>query len=425
MLAVIFASNGVERLALSIVLQDIKLEFGLSDTQLGLMSGLAFALFYSIVGVPIARWADRGNRVAIISIATALWSAGVALCGLAANFLQLLLIRVGVAVGEAGCIPPAHSLIADYFARAERPRAVSQFMLGGPLSLLLGYFVAGWLNQTFGWRMTFVLLGLPGVILAAVAWLSLHEPRRHRSAAGPLSNANPAQGQPSLKVVCTTLWGNVSFRYILLSFAITAFFGNGIGKWLPAFFVRSFGLQTGELGTWLALVYGLGSLIGIFWGGELATRFAKNNESLQLKGMSLTFVFVGVISVFVYLATNHYVAFALMAISAVVSGTTHGPLFATIQTLVPERMRAVSVSLIFLFANLVGMGLGPLAAGALSDALRPLFGEESLRYTLLALCPGFLVGAWCLWRASRTVEVDIGAVKIDLHGSSMVATQAK
>src|SRR5688500_10553590 len=156
-LLVVLASNYMDRLALGLLLQDIKVDLALSDTQLGFLSGIAFALFYSVMGLPIARWADRGNRVAIITFTTVLWSAAVALCGVAGNFVQLLLIRMVVAVGEAGCIPPAHSLIADYFTRAERPRAVAIYMLGGQLSVV-GYFAAGWLNELYGWRVTFMLL---------------------------------------------------------------------------------------------------------------------------------------------------------------------------------------------------------------------------------------------------------------------------
>src|SRR5688500_18999239 len=178
-LLVVLASNYVDRLALGLLLQDIKVDLSLSDTQLGLLSGIAFALFYSVMGIPIARWADRGNRVLIISATASLWSVMVALCGFAGSFIQLLLIRIGIAVGEAGCIPPAHSLIADHFSRAERPRAVSIYMLGTPISIIIGYFLAGWLNELYGWRATFVILGLPGVAIAALAWLTLREPRLH------------------------------------------------------------------------------------------------------------------------------------------------------------------------------------------------------------------------------------------------------
>ena len=168
-LLLLLAFSYVDRLALGLVLQDVKVDLDLSDAQLGLLTGIAFALFYSLMGIPIARWADRGDRVKIIAISGAVWSIAVVLCGFAENFLQLMLIRVVVAVGEAGCIPPAHSLIADHFSRQERPRALAIYCLGGPLSFIIGYFLAGWLNELYGWRMTFVLLGLPGVLVGALA----------------------------------------------------------------------------------------------------------------------------------------------------------------------------------------------------------------------------------------------------------------
>lgn len=420
-LLAILAFNFVDRVALGLLLQDIKVDLDLSDTQLGFLSGIAFALFYSVMGIPIARWADRGNRVTIITITTALWSAAVALCGVAGNFLQLLLIRIGVAVGEAGCIPPAHSLIADYFTRTERPRAVAIYMLGWPLSVVIGYFLAGWLNELYGWRVTFMLLGLPGLPLAALAWFTLREPRRGESGIDAASmpggislsqrDATALSAPPSLNEVCVTLWVNTTFRHLLFSFAVVYFFGSGIAHWQPAFFIRSYGLQTGELGTWFAAIWGLGGLFGTWCGGEWASRHAAHNERLQLRVMAVVYVGFAVISPCIYLSPNLYLAFGLMGLTAVGGAMLSGPLFATIQTLVPPRMRAMSVAAIYLFANLIGLGLGPLAAGALSDALRPWAGEESLRYALLALCPGYFWCAWHLWRGSKTVARDLEAVQ--------------
>lgn len=215
--------------------------------------------------------------------------------------------------------------------------------------------------------------------------------------------------QPSLKEVCLTLWANTTFRHLLLCLSVTSFFGYGIQQWQPAFFIRSYGLETGELGTWFALIYGFGGLLGTYWGGELASRFAANNERLQLRAMAVVYAGFGVISACVYLSPNQYLAFGLMGLGAAGGTTTTGPLFATIQTLVPPRMRAMSIALIYLFANLIGMGLGPLAAGALSDAFRPWAGEDSLRYALLCLCPGYLWGVWHLWRGSKTVTRDLNA----------------
>jgi len=398
-LLAIMAFNLVDRQALGIVLQDLEHDLHLSDTQLGLLSGIAFAAFYSVMGIPIARWADRGNRVAIIATCCALWSVAVALCATAGSFWQLLAIRVGAAVGEAGCIPPSHSLIADEFSREERPRAFARYMLGGPLSVVIGNSVAGWLNQFYGWRTTFVALGVPGVLLAVLAAVSLKEPRSQQ--------ARPPERGPDLRCVAATLWTNTTFLHLLLAFAVMFFFSYGVWQWVPAFFVRSHGLRTGEIGTWFAVAWGAGGLLGTYWGGELAARYAPDDERRQLRAIAILVAVVGVLISCIFIARSHYVAFALMAVAAVAWSATYGPLFAAIQAVVQPEIRAVSIAVVFLFANLIGMGIGPLAAGMISDALAPWAGAESLRYALLCLSPGYLWGAWHLWRASGSLAHDL------------------
>jgi MFS family permease len=410
LLTVILAFNNMDRLVLGIVMQYIKIDLQLTDTQLGFLSGLAFAAFYAVMGIPIARWADRGNRVTIITLTTALWSVGVALCGAVANFTQLLLVRVGVAVGEAGCVPPAHSLIADYFDRFERPRAVSLYMQGIPLSLAIGYFAAGWLNELYGWRTTFVLTGVPGLGLALLTWLCVREPRS-RISLEPLKSDPQSGGSSPFNDVCAQLWRNRAFRHLLICFSIWYFFGYGLLQWTPAFFIRSHGLQTGSLGMWLALIYGIGGSLGTYVGGEWAARYAAGNERLQLKASALAFVVYGGFHVCAFLATNRYVAFAELALANFGGQISQGPMLATMQTLVPGRMRAMSIALVYLFANLIGMGLGPWTAGALSDSLRPWVGEESLRYALVILSPGYFWAAWHIWLAGRTVMQDLKAAE--------------
>lgn len=416
-LLVLLAFNNLDRLALGLLLQQIKVSLNLSDTQLGLLTGIAFFLFYSVMGIPIARWADRGNRVAIISITAALSSIAVALCGMAATFLQLLVIRIGVAVGEAGSVPPSHSLLADYFPRDERPRAMAIYKMGIPLSLVVGYFCAGWLNELYGWRMTFVWLGLPGLAVAAAAGLTLGDPRSRRPELGGAEGFKPAAGaaskdalaphKPTLREVGTVLCRNRTFRHLLLGYSVAAFFAAGIGQWKPTFFVRTYGLHSGELGTWFAAIAGGGGLLGTYLGGVLASRYASLNESLQLRSMARLYGCFSVLSVCLYLSPNAYLAFALTGVTFVGFGIVIGPLFATIQTLVAPQMRALSIAILLLVSNLVGLGAGPLAAGALSDALRPWLGEESLRYALVSLCPGYLWCGWHFWQASRTVARDL------------------
>jgi MFS family permease len=412
-LLVILVCNYVDRLALGLMLQDIKTDLHLTDTQLGFLSGIAFALFYSVMGVPIARWADRGNRTMIIALTAGLWSVAVMLCGAAASFVQLLLIRVFVAVGEAGCTPPAFSLIADYFDRAERPRAAAIYGLGGPLSTIVGFFFAGWLNQLYGWRITFVVLGAPGLLLAALAFLTFRDPRRARGAQDSAQSAN----EPGLGEVCATLWSSVTFRHLLLCLAVMFFFIYGILQWLPTMMIRSFNLTGGQLGTSLALTFGVAGVLGAYLGGELATRYAPQNERLQLRALGLSISGAGGLSFLAYLSTSSIVVLGLTGLAMLALNTVNGPLFATVQTLVPERMRAVAFSLVYLVANLVGMGLGPLAAGILSDAMQPWAGNESLRYALLILSPGYFWAAWHAWQASRTVARDLAA-------QALVAAQA-
>jgi MFS family permease len=414
-LLVVLVFNKVEHAALGVLLQDMKTDLDLTDTQLGLLSGIAFTLFYAVMGIPVARWADRGNRVTIISITTALQCGALALSGLTVNFIQLLLVRVGVAVGEAGCVAPANSLIADYFARAERARATSRYMLGYPLSAVLGLFLGGWLNELYGWRVTFMVLGLPGIALALLVHFTLREPRlaatsgdtAEASGTASPTTVSPASVQPNLKQACLALWTNKTFRHLVLGYSLITFFGIGIVLWAPTFFRRTYGMETGELGIWFAVIWGAGGIFGSYWSGELASRYAANNERLQVRAIAVVFAVSALAAAGIYLAPNRYLAFGLLLGIAAVNYGTAGPLFATIQTLVPRQTRAVAVATTYLCTNLIGMGLGPLAVGALSDYLNPLFGAESLRYALLALCPGYLWACWHLWHASKTVHHDL------------------
>lgn len=425
LLLAVLALSFVDRSAMGLLLEDIKVDLQLTDTQLGLMSGIAFAFFYAIVGLPIARWADRGNRVTIITLTTALWSIAVALCGVVGGFTQLLLVRVGVAVGEAGCMPVAHSLIADYFSRSQRARAVAVYMLGWPISVIVGYFFAGWLNELYGWRTTFICLGLPGIAVAALARLTLREPRGNQRSKSrliqPRSNALSCQAgeearRESVKQACAALWSNRTFRQLLFAQSLSAFFGYGILQWQPAFFLRSYDLDTATLGAWLAVIWGVGGLVGTYLGGALASRYAERNERLQLRASAATYVLFGSLSACVYVSKDAMTSFALLGIAAVGISAITGPLFAIIQTLVPDRLRAFSIAVIYLFANLIGMGLGPWATGILSDVFRVAAGAESLRYALLSLCPGYVWCAWHFWCASTRIVGDMearGSARLD------------
>lgn len=422
LLLLITAFNFVDRLTLGLVAPSIKHDLALTDTELGLLSGIAVSLFYAVAGIPLARWADTGNRVTLIAVTTAVWSAAVTLCGAARSFVQLLVVRIVVGVGHAGCLPTVNSLLPDHFRPADRPRAMGIFELASPLGLVLGYGVAGWIAQQYGWRLTFVFLALPGLVLAAVAALTLREPRSAPSAAPPGEGALPdtgagPDGAPlSGKLIdgmrtFATLWRNTSFRYLVIAITVSSFFAGGIYQWVPSFFVRSYGMGYRELGTWLAAINAGSALLGSYVGGDLMSRFAGHNARLQFKVVAADFGVTALLTAGTYLVHSKYLAFGLMALNFLLQAATGGPLLSIAQSIVPARMRAMGFAVVYLFTNLIGEGLGPLIGGALSDALHPMLGTESLRYALVLLTPGFLWAGWHLWQASATVETDMAAAE--------------
>ena len=282
LLLVVYICNYVDRQILALLMEPIRREFRLSDTQLGFLSGPAFVLLYATMGIPIARYADRRNRVTIISLSIAIWSGMVMLSGFAGNFWHLLLARVGVGIGEAGCTPSAQSLISDYCSPIERTRALSIYLLGLPLGVLVSYLLGGWINQAFGWRMAFMAVGLPGLILAWLVKRTIQEPPRYRND----NTVAVTKTRVPIGVVFATLWRRRALRHLTIAFAIVGTVAASTLAWLPAFFIRTHGMATGELGTWLAPVTGIGGGVGIWLGGFLATRYgahdARDRKSTRL-----------------------------------------------------------------------------------------------------------------------------------------------
>lgn len=405
LLTVVAAYNYIDRLVLSLVLEDIKQDLDLSDTQLGLLSGIAFSLFYSVAAIPIARWADRGNRNLIVSSTTALWSGMVILCGLVSSFAQLLIVRVGVAVGEAGCLPPAQSLIADYFSRKIRPKAMAVYWLCYPLAVIFGYLVGGWLADQFGWRITFIILGVPGILLALLVKLTLREPRFDGS---EIINKSDHLG---FYKVLKTLWKEKTFRRILIAFCVAYFFASGIFQWVPTFYIRSHGVELDELGTWFAFSWGLCGLLGGYLGGVITTKYAASKERLQMRAVALIFIASSLVFALICLTESKLHSFLFLSMIGVLANLSNGAIFSAIQSLVDEKMRSVSIALIFFLANLIGLGFGPLAVGLISDLLEPHFGNESLRYALVAFTPGYLWVAYHYWLAGETIEESIHLVE--------------
>lgn len=397
-------------------MQDIKVDIGLSDTQLGLLSGIAYAFFYALLGLPMARIADRGFAVAIIVVTTAVSGASVALCGAAYAFMPLALARIGVAFGDAGTLPPAQSLIAEYFSRAERPRATGIFFLGSSICAVVGFPVVGWLNDIYGWRATFVLIGLPGLAFAGFSWIVLDHFRHSRDSNTSVQThtgrrdfvallRSSLAGQGYFTLV-SKLWLNQTFRSLLLGHTAMIFIAFGVAQWSAAFFMRSHGLGTGELGIWFSAL-SVATVVGCYLGGTLASRFAPNNEHLQLRAVSVILAGYTIVEAGIYLAPSYQIAMALKAACCLITGLMVAPVLSVIQTVVPSTMRATALASLYLVSNLVGMGIGPFLVGALSDLLQPALGDGSLRYALLAMCPCYMLAAFYVWRASRMVMDDV------------------
>jgi predicted MFS family arabinose efflux permease len=381
LLLAVYIFNFVDRQILAVLLQSIKLEFSFTDTQLGLLGGLAFAVFYSILGIPIAWLADRFNRRNIIAVALCLWSAMTAVCGLTTGFTSLFLARVGVGVGEAGGLPPSYSLISDYYPPERRGTAMAVMGMGIPLGVLTGFLVGGWVNQWFGWRTAFMVVGIPGVFLALLLWLTLREPTR-----GQFDDRT--QGQAStLLGTFRFLWKRRACRHLCLAAALYGLSGWGAGIWQPSFFMRSHGMSSAEVGTWLAFVFGLSGAAGAYLGGVIGDRvYRKTGDPRWYMWISGAGILVAIPFVFlVYLWPTPVPALLFLIIPTLLGHMYLGPVMAMLLGIAGASRRAVAAALYGFFINLVAMGLGPLTVGMMSDYLQPDYGVDSLRYAILTV----------------------------------------
>lgn len=388
MLTVVYAFNFIDRQILVILQESIKAEMALSDAQLGVLSGFAFALFYVSAGIPIARWADRSNRRNIVSIALAVWSGMTALSGLVQNYGQLVLARIGVGVGEAGGSPPAHSMISDYFPPQERATALSVYSMGIYFGILVGYLLGGWVNDAFGWRVAFFVVGLPGVLFAIVLRLAIAEPTRGRWEAPSV-----AAQRPSVADAFKLMWQLKSFRYLAVGCGLVSFVAYGNGNFMPSFLYRLHGMSFTEIGFALAMVQGIGGAAGTFLGGWLTDRMIRRDSRFYLwvpaigSLLAIPFAYIG------YLQSDTTLALSSFLVWVIFGAMYLGPCLAVSHTLVPPAMRALTSAILFLILNLIGLGLGPLATGLISDLLTPSLGNESLRYAMLITQTMAIVGA--------------------------------
>lgn len=388
-----YTFNFLDRQILGILAGAIKKDLHLSDSQLGLMGGLAFALFYTALGIPIAWLADRWSRSWIMTGALALWSAFTAACGLAGGFASLFLCRMGVGVGEAGGVAPAYSLIADYFPKAQRGRALAAFSFGIPVGSALGLLFGGLIAHAVNWRAAFFVVGAAGVVLAPLVRLLVKEPPRHerpQSAAGGLGD----------------LVRKPSFWLISLAAASSSVCGYGIAFWLPSFFERSLGLSLVDRSVFLAAITLIGGVIGVWGGGWTADRLAVRGHRAYVLVPAAAFLLALPCFFFAIQTRSLPLAFVLFLIPQGLNLAWLGPVTAAVQHLVtPDRRSTASAAFLFI-NNLIGLGLGTWYFGAVSDALTPRFGAEALRYAIYSGLGFYVLSAALFAAASLRLERD-------------------
>lgn len=401
MLTLVYVFNFVDRQLLVILQESIKTELKLSDTQLGLLSGFTFAIFYITLGIPIARLADKRNRKNTVAISLGVWSLMTAFSGLAKNFFQLLLARIGVGVGEAGGSPPAHAIISDYFPPEKRSTALSVYSTGIYLGMLIGFLMGGFLNDHLGWRTAFFTLGIPGVLFSTLVYFTIKEPRKGATD----KNHIEGSGAPALKAVLHYLYDTKTFIFLAIACGLNVFGIYGLLNWMPSFLKRIHGMQTSEIGVYLGLIFGIGGGLGTFIGGYLTDYFGKTDKSWYLKIPALAIM----VSAFSVAATfslkNTFGMFLCVGVSTFLQSMYLGPAISVAHSMVPANMRALTSAILFFVLNLIGLGLGPLTIGIVSDLLQPSFGIESLRWALFTIVPVSICSSIVFFYTAKKIAI--------------------
>ncbi len=385
-LSVVSFINYMDRSLLSVMVEPIKADLHMTDTEVGLLVGFGFAVFYAVFGIPLAGLADRTSRTRILAFCIAAWSVLTAVTGAAQTFLQLALARVGVGVGEAGCVPPSHSLLADYFPPKERSFAISVFQAGGIAGVTFGLMVAGAAAEALGWRSAFFLLGLPGLAVAAIVGLTVRETRTPQSAGarGPLGS--PAETWRNAR----TLLANPAYLHVVLGVAIGNFAAQGLGAWTPAFFMRVHDFSVSQAGFWLGASSGVGGLVGMLLGGGLSIRLVAVDRRWEVWLPAASSAAALPLYLLTFLYPTADVALVAKFLAAFVAAFGSGAGLASIQSVTPPAMRALAVALVMFAGAFIGLGAGPFVVGLASDLLAGELGKQSLRAALV-MSTGFVV----------------------------------
>jgi MFS transporter, Spinster family, sphingosine-1-phosphate transporter len=403
-LLIVYVFNFLDRQIVNILAEPISRDLGLSDTQIGLMTGIAFAAFYTFLGIPIARYADspKTNRVGLISASLVVWSAMTALCGLAQNFVQLLLARIGVGVGEAGCTPAAHSLIADLAPPEKRASAISFYSLGIPIGTLLGLLLGGLIADSYGWRVAFFVAGLPGVLMAVIVMVLLRDPRL----SGAITAAQ-AKPQISTSEALQEIIGSRAFIFMAIGGAAAAFLSYGKATWTTIFFQRTHEMSPGEVGFWFGIGGGIAGIIGTYAGGWFADTYGKENRRHVLTAPAIGMLVAIPVAIAGYWAEQWRLSLLLIMVPTALNALYIGPAYSCAQGLVPLRARAMAAAVLLFAQNLIGLGLGPLFFGILSDMFKPIAGPDSVRWVLYGAASLGVIPSFFFWRASLRLNDEL------------------
>jgi predicted MFS family arabinose efflux permease len=393
--------NYLDRNIISVLLEPIKQEFRVSDTLLGLLSGLSFAFFYAVAGIPIARWADRGNRRSIIAISVGIWSFMTIFCGMAQSFWQLVLARIGVGVGEAGGLPSSQSLLADYFPPDRRGKPLALLTAGNTFGYLLGVSAGGYFAAIYGWRMAFLLAGAPGLILALIVRLVLAEPRLKVQAVS-VSTASETAFE-----AFSHLWEKRSYVYGLISLIFYFMFAYGGLIFVPSYMVRVLDIPLQQASLAYGLVAAFGSLIGTLGGGWLADKIAAWDIRWLAWIAAVSYSAAGIAFVFALLTASYWAFLGLVSLSFLLISCGIPPQLAGIHAVCGSRRRATAIAIVFFSASLIGGGLGPLIAGMLSDYFSDIYGSVGLKYGLIVVSVFLFASSYFGLRFGRWMPRDL------------------
>ena len=402
MLTLVYAFNFADRQILVILQESIKKEMQLSDTELGLLSGFIFAVFYVVLGIPIARYADKGNRRNLVAGSLGFWSIMTAISGYAGNFIQLLLARMGVGIGQAGESPSAHAMISDYFPLEKRSAAFSIYSMGIYIGILIAFLIGGYLNQHYGWRTAFLFMGVPGIIFSLLFFVTVKEPEMGATDVRMSSSGKTYSLQTALKL----LFSNKIFLYLAIATAQHVFCIYALLNWAPSFLSRLHGMTGLHIGVSLGLIFGVSGAIGTYVRKLLTERLGKRDKRYYLKVPAYSILISILFTAGALFFQNVYLTLFCLGVSAFLQSMYLGPFITVAHSLVPASARALSSAIVFFMLNLFGLGFGPLVVGIISDLLQPSLGIESLRWALSIVLLLNVGSAALFFAAARKIGIN-------------------